>query len=234
MFTSNLDTRYRHLLFVTIGLTLLPSSAFAQRFGSRTNSLMSIAANEAVQKELGVSGENAAQLSAINEAYRDASQRELTKLGIDYTAISDLPALERAAEMRNASEKAADVGRKLTSVYLPKIAEILDPQQVRRIKQIQLQASGIDVWNDPEIAKELDLTSDQQQKVTELRTEFSRRSQQVDGDFTQRLARIRELNAERDRRAWEVLSEQQRGKLEELKGTPFDVSQLGFRRRGNN
>jgi hypothetical protein len=222
------------VLATLLALGLLPATASAQRFGSRTNSLMSLAANEAVQKELGVSGEAVTRLDTINDEYRNASQKEFTALGIDYTAISELPALERAAEMRKATEKSADVGRKLTAIYLPKLAEVLDPPQIQRLRQIQLQASGVDVWNEPEIAKELDLSDEQQQTVTELRSDYSRRAQLLDGDFQQRFARIRELNAERDRKAFALLTDQQRNKLEQLKGTPFDVSQLGFRRRGNN
>jgi hypothetical protein len=174
------------------------------------------------------------RLNAINEDYRNASQKEFSALGIDYAAISDLPALERAAEMRKASEKSVEVGRKLTAKYLPKLAEVLDSQQIDRLRQIQLQASGLDVWNEPQIAKELDLSEEQQQKAAELRTDYSRRVQLLDGDFQQRFVKIRELNAERDQRAALLLTDEQRGKLEELKGTPFDVSQLGFRRRGNN
>jgi Spy/CpxP family protein refolding chaperone len=86
---------------------------------------------------------------------------------------------------------------------------------------------------EPEVAKELDLTSDQKAKITELRNEYTRR-QPTDGDFQQRFAKIRDLNAERDAKALELLSAAQKSKLDELKGAPFDVSQLGFRRRGNN
>ena len=38
--------------------------ALAQRFGSRTNSLTSLAANDAVQKHLGLSSETAAKLNS--------------------------------------------------------------------------------------------------------------------------------------------------------------------------
>jgi Spy/CpxP family protein refolding chaperone len=210
--------------------------ASAQRFfGSRTNSLTSLAANEAVQKDLGVSRDVAGKLNALGDEYRAASQKEFTALGIDYSAVGDLPALERAAEMRKVTEKTAQVNRKLAAEFTPKLAEVLTPEQLQRVRQIQLQASGIDVWTEPDVGKELDLSDDQKQKINELRNEYSRRQQQLDGDFQQRFARIRELNAERDTKALELLTSNQKAKLTELKGAPFDVSQLGFgRRRGNN
>jgi hypothetical protein len=225
----------RFVLFVVL-IAWLPQVASAQRlFGSRTNTLPSLAANEAVQKDLGVSGEAAARLAALGDEYRNASQREFTALGIDYSAVSDLPALERAAEMRKISEKTAEVNRKLTAAFLPKLQEVLTSEQVERLKQIQLQASGIDQWLEPEIAKQLDLTPEQITQLTELRAEYSRRQQALEGDFQQRFAKSRELSADRDRKALTVLTPPQQAKLTELHGAPFDVSQLGFgRRRGNN
>ncbi len=217
-------------------VALLSQPAFAQRFfGSRTNSLTGLAATEAVQKDIGVSGETVNRLNGISDEYRTVQQKEFTALGIDYSAISDLPAAERAVEMRKASEKTTDVNRKLAAAFLPKLQELLTPNQIQRLKQIQLQASGIDVWLEPDISRELDLNSEQQAKITELRNDYSRRQQQLDGDFQQRFAKIRELNAERDAKAVELLTAAQKARLEELKGAPFDVSQLGFgRRRGNN
>ena len=211
------------------------SPASAQRFGSRTNSLVSLAANEAVQKHLLISDDTAMRLNSLYDEYRAASQKEFSSLGIDYSAIGDLPAAERAAEMRKVTEKTAGVNRKLMADFLPKLAQICSPEQIGRLKEIQIQASGIDVWTEPEIAKVLDLSEDQKAKLTELRNDYNRRQQQLDGDFQQRFAKIRELNAERDARALTMLTDQQKGKLKELQGAPFDVSQIGFgRRRGNN
>ena len=227
----------KQLAAFAMALTLsavLTQAAFAQRFGSRTNTLVSLAANDAVQKDVGVSGDAVARLNTLNDQYRTASQKEFTAMGIDYSALSDLPALERAAEMKKVSEKTAEVNRKLTADFLPKLAEVLSPAQVHRLKQIQLQASGIDVWMEPEFAKELELSDEQKAKLTELRSEYARRQQLLDGDFQQRFSRIRELNAERDGKGLELLSADQKAKLSELKGQSFDVSQLGFRRRGNN
>jgi hypothetical protein len=212
----------------------LPMTASAQRFGSRTNTLVSLAANEAVQKELGIVGEAAAKLNELSDKYREAAGREFTRQGIDYSALSDLPALERAAEMRKVSEKTAEVNRKLSAQFQPELDLVLSPQQVERLKQIQLQAAGIDVWLEPQMSKELNLSVEQTNQLTDLKAEYNRKVQLLDGDFQQRYARTRELNAERDRHAIDLLSETQQAKLKELQGAAFDISQLGYRRRGNN
>ena len=107
-----------------LGLSLclgLTNTAQAQRsFGSRTYTLVSLAGYEAVHKELGIGSELAGKLNELGDEYRNASQKEFTTLGIDFTAISDLPALERAAEMRKVTEKTAEVNRKLMATFLPK------------------------------------------------------------------------------------------------------------------
>ncbi|HMC10925.1 MAG TPA: hypothetical protein VKH44_06530 [Pirellulaceae bacterium] len=229
------STRLFSFALALVMAAFMAQTASAQRFGSRTNSLVSLAATESVQKHLGIEGEAAARLNAINDEYRAASQKEFTSLGIDYSAIGDLPAAERAVEMRKATEKSGDVTRKLTAAFLPKLEQVLSPDQILRLKQIQLQASGIDVWTEPEVAKELDFNDEQKAKLAELRSEYNRRTQQLDGDFQQRFAKIRELNAERDNKALDLLTAAQKARLAEIKGAPFDVSQLGFgRRRGNN
>jgi hypothetical protein len=184
-----------------------------------------------VQKDLGVGGDIGGKLSDLYDAYRNASDREFKAQGFDNDALRDLPALERAAEMRRVNEKSAEVNRSLTAKFLPKLEELLTSDQIARLKQIQLQASGIEAWLEPLLSKELDLSDAQQTQLTELRNEYSRRQQQLDGDFQQRFARIREMNTERDAMALDVLNDAQKAKLAELKGKPFDVSQLSLRRR---
>src|SRR4051812_19931081 len=96
----------KHLLLtasICFALIAFCRPASAQRFfGRSTSSLTSLAANDAVQKHLGLSGEVAAKLNTLGDEYRAASQKESSALGIDYSAISDLPAAERAVEMRRA------------------------------------------------------------------------------------------------------------------------------------
>jgi len=223
------------LLVVACNVALFTSSAEAQfGFSGRTNSLMSLVRYEPVQKDLGVNSEVAGKLSAIYDEYRSASDREFKAMGFDNDAIRDLPALERAAEMRKVNEKSVEANRKLTARFMPKLEELLSSEQIERLKQIQLQAAGVELWVEPLWAKQLDLSEAQQVLLTQLRDDYSRRQQQIDGnDFLQRLNRIRELSTERDAKAVEILNEGQQAKLALLKGEPFDVSQLSFRRRGN-
>src|SRR5690349_6989687 len=88
------------LAFVAVGV--LSASTVRAQFGfsGRTNSLVSLARYDAVQKDLGVDSEVAGKLSDLYDGYRSASDREFKAQGFDNDALRDLPALERAAEMR--------------------------------------------------------------------------------------------------------------------------------------
>jgi hypothetical protein len=211
-------------------LLLAPQSARAQRgfslFGSRTTSLYSIAANDVVQKELGLAGDEAAKLRELGEQYRDALTKATASLGIDFGELGDLPQAERNARLRAVSAQTTTITNRLNDEFLPRLTVLLAPAQLERVKQIQLQAQGSEALTTPAVAAALQLTADQQRKLAELATEYQRRQDQLTGDFQQRFARSRELNAERDKRSMELLSADQKAKWNELIGKPFDVSVL--------
>lgn len=226
----------RHVVIAVLLLVLLAQPAFAQRFGfgRSSNSLVGLAANDAVQKELGVGDDAAGKLRSLSDDYRAASQKETTALGIDFAAIADLPRAEQAAKNRDVATTMADMTRKLTAEFLPKLREVLNDEQLTRLRQIQLQAQGIDAFTEPEVSAALALSEAQNKQLAELRGEYSRKQQDLDGDFQSRFAKIRELNAERDKKALELLSADQKAQLASLQGKPFDTAQLGFGRRRNN
>jgi hypothetical protein len=209
--------------------------ALAQRLGSRSMSLPSLVGYDAVLRELAVDEETAGRLRGLAEEYRAAVSREMTALNIDYAAISDLPALERAAEMRKVNAQTAEVLRRASEPFLPRLKVLLSPAQMERLTQIYVQAAGIDAWTEPPLAAQLELTAEQQHQLAALRDEYLRRQQSLPGDFQQRFAQIRELNSERDARALTLLTPSQQEKLRALQGAPFDVRQLTFGRgrRGN-
>jgi hypothetical protein len=228
----------RRVLLLAVGVAswaMLASPAMAQRLGSRSMSLPGLVGYEAVLRELAVDEETASKLRALAEEYRSAVQREMTALNIDYAAISDLPALERAAEMRKVNVQTAEINRRLTEQFLPRLKVLLSPEQLERLRQIHLQAAGVDAWTEPPLAATLELTPAQQQQLAALRDEYLRRQQSLQGDFLQRFAQIRELNSQRDAEALKLLTPAQQEKLQRLAGAPFDVSQLtlGRGRRGN-
>lgn len=224
------------LVFIAAGvvaLTLVPSFAFAQRslFGRSQYSLVSLAANEAVQKDLGCSADEMNRLRGFQDDYRAASQKELSGLGISFQNFRNITDSQREA----AGAKMAEVTVRLNNEYLPRLKRVLVPDQMKRLRQIQIQASGIDAMLEGDLAAELGLSEEQKKSLTAIRDEYSGTQSGLfrgEGDQQERNNKIRELSEERDRKASEVLTSDQNAKLVTLQGEPFDVSVLRSR-RGN-
>jgi ubiquitin len=125
---------------------------------------------------------------------------------------------------------------------MPQLKEALTAPQLERVQQIALQAARSHALTRPDVAKTLDLTKEQQEKIAGINQEFTQKQAQAglrggrrgggqgaDGpppDFQAMMAKMEELTKERDSKATEVLSKEQQEKYEKLKGKPFDVAQL--------
>jgi Spy/CpxP family protein refolding chaperone len=235
----------RKLLW-SLGLSLLAVSLVASPvlgqqgrgrglFGRQ--SVVSLAGNEAVQKDLGVT--DASKLNAVAEEYRNAVREAMSGLGIDFGALRDLPEAERAAKMREVNEKTEAAQAKVTETLLPKLKEALSADQIKRLGEIRIQADGIASLSDAAVVKELGLSEEQQKKIADIRTEGERARRELfgSGNNQEAVAKMREITAQTLTKATDVLDAGQKEKFTALKGKPFDVSQLGFGgrgRRGNN
>lgn len=163
---------------------------------------------EAVQEDLGLTDDQKQQLRRLA-----AGQQR----GGDRPNLRDMSQEERRewmAEMRERMEAAEK-----------KMSDILTEEQRTRLKQIRLQVMGPAAVGEPEFAKELGLTDEQREKIGQLRERV--RQAREDGSNDETL-RERMANAVKD-----MLTPEQREKLETLRGKPFDTSSLmlGGRRR---
>ena len=104
-----------------------------------------------------------------------------------------------------------------------KIAGLLDAKQLARLKQIRVQALGAGALMDDTLAKELSITDDQVAKFQSAMQEM----RQGGGG-----GNPGEMRAKMTAKAMEILSADQKAKLEALKGPAFDVSKLQMRGPG--
>jgi hypothetical protein len=225
-------------------VALIAAAAEAQQRGrggffgfGQSRGLVSLAANEAVQKDLGLSGDLVSKLNSLNDEYRAARTKEFETAGIDFQNFGNLSNDER----QKLTDKMNTVSAKLNDEFTPKLKNLLSADQMKRLKQIQVQEQGAGSLLNADVAADLALTDDQKKKLGEVQADYGRKQRELfagggGGDFQERIAKGRELTAERDKKALEVLTAEQKTKYEALKGSPFDVSQLGFGRgrRGNN
>lgn len=105
-----------------------------------------------------------------------------------------------------------------------KVAGLLSPEQLARLKQIRVQALGAGILMDETLAKELSITDDQ---ISKLQSAMRDMRQGGGGG-----GNPGEMRAKMTAKAMEILSTDQKAKLEALKGPSFDVSKLQMRGPG--
>jgi len=121
-----------------------------------------------------------------------------------------------------------------------KLAEILLPNQLKRLNEIFIQQAGVSALQDEEIAKQLAISDAQKAQLTKIREEFSAKRREMfqpgggggGGDFEAMRAKIIEMNKVQDEQLLAVLNPQQKTKFEEMKGKPFTMPEGGFGRGG--
>jgi len=103
-----------------------------------------------------------------------------------------------------------------------KIAALLEPRQLDRLKQIRVQALGARALMDDVIGKEIGVTEEQ---AKSLREAMEAMRGQGGGNPLQ-------MRQEMYQKAVEMLSAEQKAKFEELRGPAFDLSKLQMRGPG--
>jgi len=202
---------------------------FGGGMGGPQSALM-LAGNPAVQKELGVSDDQGAKLKTLGEEAR----AEMNEANGPQQDLRDLPESERRAKMTEMMAKRAETSKKVNAKFKPKLAEVLDAKQVERLDQIALQAAGAQAYADPDVAKALKLSKEQQDKIATINKEASEKQREMfgngggggGGDFQERFAKMAELNRARDKDLAAVLTTEQSEQLAKMKGKEFDVAQL--------
>jgi Spy/CpxP family protein refolding chaperone len=184
--------------------------------------------NEKVQEELKLTGEQKDKLAALRE---EGGGRGIGRGG------QDLSPEEREKAMAEFQKRMEEINKKAEAV--------LDAAQVKRLKEISLQARGNAALNDEEVAKALMLTEEQVAGVKTITEESTRRMREMfrsagqGGDREELQKKMAELRKDTDEEYLALLTDEQKSKLEAMKGAKFEIdfSTLrggGGRRRGGN
>lgn len=138
-----------------LGIAAIACSAWSQGgqgrgrgFGGQMDRLQLVQRAD-VQEDLKITEEEKTKIAAVTKAYEDeasAARENLQAAGGDFAAMR--------AEMKKISDK-----------YNPQIAGILTADQNKRLDEIKIQMGGARIVSDPEVAKTLGLTDDQNSKI---------------------------------------------------------------------
>ena len=173
-------------------------------------SLVMLASNEAVQKEIGADEATVGKIRSIGEESRQAMGEIFAGGGQD---LSDEERQKRREKFEELSKKSA-----------AKLKEALSADQFKRLQQISWQAAGAAALADETVAKELAITEEQKKKLADVRDDYAQKRQALGRDAAPEARR--ELAQEESKKAIEVLTAEQQEKFTALKGKAFDVAAL--------
>lgn len=182
--------------------------------------------NSQVKKELDLTETQSAKLQQIEEKLKSQSQSSFTNLNLEKL---DAQAREQKLLALSAQiEKQSQASQK-------EVASILQPEQLKRLKEITLQLYGWGVLTSSQFTQELQITSQQQQQLKELRQQMLRQISQNwpipenDTPEAQQTARevfrqtMDRITRQSNQQAFAVLTPEQQKMIDTLKGRKFEL-----------
>jgi len=171
---------------------------------------------KSVQEELKLSDDQVKKVTELREKQRESFQ-----------GLRDLSPEERRSKIQE-----------MTKAQNEALAKILDAKQLKRIKQIALQQQMrfgiVFVLNNEEVAKTLQITDEQKEKIREIQRNAFEEMRNLGRDEEGRKKR-EEIRKATNEKVEGLLSAEQKSKLKELQGEPFkgqiDLPQFGGGRR---
>jgi Spy/CpxP family protein refolding chaperone len=196
----------RLMVFALVILGVVASSGLAQppRGGRGGPGMMGgpmmLLNQPSVQQELKISDEQKLQIQEAAAKLR-ASAGSLQ--GLDPSELQ-----QKRQEMARESERTA--------------SKILHRDQMKRLKEITLQVQGARAFADPDLAKALDLTDDQKDKIKATEGGRGQRPQISPGNDPQAAQkRMEEMHKANLEKVMNILTPDQKAKYKEMTGEPF-------------
>ncbi len=195
-----------------------------------------VASQAAAQKEVNIKPDQKEKIDDLSKDVREEVMQAMQASGVSFQGLQDLSPEERQKKMAEMGAKMAEVSKTVNEKFAPKLAEILDKTQAKRIHEIAIQLAGAPGparRRRPERSErdgrpEGKAHVDQQGLPEAACGSASRRAQ----------TKMHELNEEQLAKSTELLTKDQQAQFASLKGKAFDTKLLrpqggGRRTRAN-
>jgi hypothetical protein len=152
-------------------------------------------------------------------------------------ALRDDMAKLRAPDI--SQEQRADVLKKVGEANAKALESVLKPEQVKRLRQIEIQQAGLAMYAKEDVQKALKLTDDQKEKIDEINKSLQKDLRELSpggpggggpggrggrGGFDPEVMKKREgLQKEAKELIVKVLNDDQKATLNDLTGAPFEL-----------
>ena len=176
--------------------------------------LLNLATRDEVQQELQLVDEQKDKVKSIADGMREKVREDMRGMFEQMRDLSDEERQAKFAEIRAKFDSInADMEKQLDKILLP--------HQIERLKQIDLQTKvrqrGASALTSGDLAKTLNLTDEQREKL-------EKRSAEVQEELQ---VKIRELQLDARKKIVEVLTPEQQAQLQKLMGDQFDLPDQG-------
>jgi Spy/CpxP family protein refolding chaperone len=168
-----------------------------------------------VQREVELTEDQEAELQALGESIRDQMRDEMRPM---FEGMRDLSDEERQTRFEEARARMEEIGKEAET----KMQSVLLPHQFERLKQIDLQSrlqrGGAAALTQGELADTLGLSESQREQLQE-------KTEEVQKDLE---AKISQLRIDARNQVLEVLTTEQRAKLQAMMGSDFALPEPQF------
>jgi Spy/CpxP family protein refolding chaperone len=221
------DKRYFGIaLLLGLAILTIPSLTFGQGGGFRGGfggggGVLGLLYRDDVRQDLQLVDEQQEKVDALADEIRTELQEEMRDM---FRGMQDLSDEERQQQFEKIRERMEDVNADAEK----RLKKVLLPHQFDRLKQIDVQMrvrqQGAEALTSGALAETLDLTDSQRERLEERAAEVEQELQE----------KIGQLRIEARNKLLDVLTAEQRAKLESLMGDDFAATDAapGFGRRG--
>jgi Spy/CpxP family protein refolding chaperone len=149
--------------------------------------------------------------------------------GIDFGDRSE----ENRAKVEEFMEKMRKQREEFETKAVAQLEEVLFPEQMERLKQIEIQVAGVRALTQKNVAEELKLSESQQKELREVAENVGREMMGKMRELFQSGQRegIREkmeaARKESEEKLLSVLTTEQKNQFEAMKGDPFEMPEFG-------
>jgi len=195
-------------------VALLASPAMAQRGGGfGGGGYGALLTNKGVQKELKLGDDQVTKADKVAADIREKMMGLREKL-------QDVPQEERG-------EKMAELMKSINDDAKKSLADVLKPDQVKRLDQIRLQQNPAQSLAEADVQKSLKLTDDQKDKIKAINTESGTQMREIfqsaQNDREGAMKRIAELRKETTAKVTGLLTADQKATWKEMTGEAYEV-----------
>ena len=214
----------RIMSVLAAGLLLVGAATAQQRaggfggFGSSGLAGM-LGQNKQLQDELKMDKDQADKVTEAITKVREDLRDETAKLRDRNTSDADR----------------AEIGKKVSDAYAKALADVLKPEQLKRLRQIENQQAGVNLFTKEDNQKALKLTDAQQESIKDISTDLQKDIRSLSGGtggrggFDPEAQQKRQaLQKEAMDAVVKLLNDDQKATLKDLTGDPFELRFQGF------